>query len=164
MARPKKNAPSLAARGNKADESVTPKESEATMSDSSKPYKSKIHAVELALEKLGWDAMPAKIRDYVRDKFNLEMSTAHIGVNKTSVLRKRGIIAGPDGTPEAPRRKVGRPRGTKKTAQKGTIAVESFDTIRELLKDFKADTLIKVGEVIDKIGVTQLREVVRLLS
>ena len=44
------------------------------------------------------------------------------------------------------------------------IAVESFDTVRELLKDYKADTIVKIGEVIDKVGVKQLREVLRLLS
>ena len=163
MSRPKKTAPSLATRGNQAAEPVAPKDSEAAMSDNDKPFKSKIHAVELALEKLGWDAMPAKIRDYVRDKFNLEMSTAHIGVNKTNVLRKRGIIAGPDGT--EPPRGVGRPRTYKKASERGTlIAIESFDTVRELLKEYKADTIIKIGEVLEKVGVSQLREVLRLLS
>ena len=146
-------------------ESGTPKESQA-MSDNDKPYKSKVHAVELALEKLGWDAMPAKIRDHLRDNFDLHLTTAHIGVNKTNILRRRGIIAGPDGTTSATPAVLGRPPRTyRRAADRGTfIAVESFDTVRGLLKEFNGDTILKIGEVIDKVGVAQLREIVRLLS
>src|SRR4051794_7929858 len=74
------------------------KDLEAPMSESegNKPYESKIHAVELALEALGWNAMPAEIQKYLRDRFKLDMTTAHIGVNKTNVLRRRGIAPGPE--------------------------------------------------------------------
>ena len=146
------------------------KDSGTAMSDNDKPYKSKVHAVELALEKLGWDAMPAKIRGYLRDNFNLELTTAHIGVNKTNILRRRGIIAGPDGTTSSTPAVLGRPPRTyRRAAERGTergtfIAVESFDTVRGLLKEFNSDTILKIGEVIDKVGVSQLREIVRLLS
>ena len=167
MGRPKKNAPSLASRGTQDAEPVALKESEAAMSTNDKPYKSKVHAVELALEKLGWDAMPAKIRDHLRDNFDLHLTTAHIGVNKTNILRRRGIIAGPDGTTAtATPAKVGRPtRAYRKSSERGSfIAVDSFDTVRGLLKEFNAETIIKIGEVIDKVGVSQLREIMRLLS
>jgi hypothetical protein len=164
MSKSKKNAPSLATRGNQAAEHDAPKESKDTMSDNEKPFKSKVHAVELALEKLGWDAMPAKLRDYVRDKFGLEMTTAHIGVNKTNILRRRGVIAGPAGsvaTSGQPRT----PRAYRRSVDRGPfIAVESFDTVRALLKEYDAETILKIGEIVEKAGVTQLREIVRLLS
>ena len=141
-------------------------ESQAATSNNDKPYKSKVHAVELALEKLGWDAMPAKIRSHLLENFNLDLTTAHIGVNKTNILRRRGIIAGPDGTTAITPAVVGRPtRAYRRSSERGTfIAVESFDTVRGLLKEFNADTILKIGEVIDKVGVSQLREIVRLLS
>lgn len=168
MSKSKKIAPSLATRGNQAAEHNAPKESKDTMSDNEKPFKSKVHAVELALEKLGWDAMPAKLREYVREKFGLEMTTAHIGVNKTNILRKRGIIAGPGGsiaTTVSVSKPVGRPRGSRNSVdRKSFISVDSFDTVRALLKEHKAETILEIGEIIEKAGVTQLREIVRLLS
>jgi hypothetical protein len=165
MSKSKKTTPSLAARGNQAAEYVALKDSEAPMSDKQQ-FKSKVHAVELALEKLGWDTMPAKLRDHLRENFGLEMTTAHIGVNKTNILRKRGIIAGPDGKTATP---VAAPRTTRpyrRSAERSGsfIAVESFDTVRGLLKEYEAATILKIGEVIDKVGVAQLREIVRLLS
>ena len=164
MSKSKKTAPSLAARGTQDAEPVAPKESEDTMSDKEKPFKSKVHAVELALEKLGWDAMPADIRKHVREKFGLEMTTAHIGVNKTNILRRRGVIAGPAGsvaTAEQPRVK----RAYRRSVHKGPfVAIESLETIRGLLKQYDAETILKIGEIVEKAGVTQLREIIRLLS
>jgi len=163
--RPKKTAPSSATRGDQVAEPVAPKDAESAMSESDKPYKSKVHAVELALEKLGWDAMPAKIREYLRDKFDLEMTTAHIGVNKTNVLRKRGVIAGPDGSTATPTVTARAPRTYRRSGERGTlIAVENFDTVRGLLKEYDAETILEIGEVLEKVGVAHLREIVRLLS
>ena len=161
MSKSKKTAPPLASRGNQAAAYVALKDPEETMSDSDKQYKSKIHAVELTLEKLGWDAMPAKIREHLLNHFKLDMTTAHIGVNKTNILRKRGVIAQADGSGT-----VGRPaRGYRRGIDRGNfIAVESFDTVRGLLKDYDGDTILKIGEVINQVGVLQLREIVRLLS
>ncbi len=166
MSKSKKSTPSAASRGNQDAEPIALKESEAAMSDNDKPFRSKVHAVELALEKLGWDAMPAKIRGYLRDHFKLDLTTAHIGVNKTNILRRRGIIAGPDGTTSSTPAVLGRPPKTyRRSTERGNfIAVESFDTVRGLLKEFNGDTILKIGEVIDKVGVSQLREIVRLLS
>ena len=164
MSKSKKTAPSLATRGNQAAEPVAPKESKDTMSDNEKPFKSKVHAVELALEKLGWDAMPADIRKHVREKYGLEMTTAHIGVNKTNILRRRGVIAGPAGsaaTATQPRVK----RAYRRSVNKGPfVSIESLDTIRGLLKQYDAETLLKIGEIVEKAGVGQLREIIRLLS
>lgn len=166
MSKSKKNAPSLAARGNQAAAYVALKDSEEPMSDKQQ-YKSKVHAVELALEKLGWDTMPAKLRDHLRDNFGLEMTTAHIGVNKTNILRKRGIIAGPEGSKAAPAAvppRTKRPYRKSAERNKSFIAVDSFDTVRGLLKVYDAATILKIGEVIEKAGASQLREIVRLLS
>src|SRR6476661_5845501 len=96
MSKAKKVSPPQASRESKDAAYVALRDAEdkVSASDSEKPYKSKLHAVELALEELGWDAMPARIHKYLMDTYKLDMSAAHIGVNKTTVLRRRGILSG----------------------------------------------------------------------
>ena len=72
--------------------------------------------------------------------------------------------AGPDGTKATSGTRTTRPYRRSADRNNNLIAVESFDTVRGLLKEHKAETLLEIGEVIDKVGVSHLREIVRLLS
>lgn len=50
---------------------------------------SKMDAVRAALDQLGKKAMPVRIQGYIKEHFNVEMSTAHVSNYKTSILRKK---------------------------------------------------------------------------
>ena len=57
---------------------------------------SKVAAVKKALRELGKDAMPAKIQEYLKATFSLEMPTGHISSYKSYILKmkKRKKAAG----------------------------------------------------------------------
>jgi hypothetical protein len=47
-------------------------------------------AVRQALSELGKDAMPTKIKGFVKERFGLEMTTDHISTAKSDILRRAG--------------------------------------------------------------------------
>ena len=50
----------------------------------------KQEAVRQALAELGNDAMPMQIKGFVKERFGIEMTTAHISTAKGDILRKGG--------------------------------------------------------------------------
>jgi hypothetical protein len=62
---------------------------------------SKMDAVRTAISELGKDASPIKIQEYVKTKFKMDMTTAHVSNYKTTVLREKGKkpVAAPAATP-----------------------------------------------------------------
>lgn len=50
---------------------------------------SKMEAVRKALKELGKDAMPVKIQEFVKSKFGLDMTPAHVSNYKTTILRAK---------------------------------------------------------------------------
>ena len=51
---------------------------------------SKMDAVRQAISVLGKDASPIKIQEFVKSKFKMDMTTAHVSNYKTTVLREKG--------------------------------------------------------------------------
>jgi hypothetical protein len=51
---------------------------------------SKMEAVRLAIGKLGKDAKPIRIQQYVKDEYKIEMSADHVSNYKGKILRSRG--------------------------------------------------------------------------
>ena len=56
---------------------------------------SKMEAVRKALSELSKDAQPVNIQSWVKQKFGLAMSTAHVSNYKTVILRKQSGAAAP---------------------------------------------------------------------
>jgi actin-like ATPase involved in cell morphogenesis len=50
---------------------------------------SKMDAVRMAIKQLGKDAMPMKIQEYIKARFGLEITTAHVSNYKTEILRAK---------------------------------------------------------------------------
>jgi hypothetical protein len=50
---------------------------------------SKMDAVRKAIRELGKDAMPGKIQEFVKDKFGLEMTMAHVSNYKSVISKKK---------------------------------------------------------------------------
>ncbi len=51
---------------------------------------SKMDAVRKAISELGKDVSPIKIQEFVKTKFGLDMTPAHVSNYKTTVLREKG--------------------------------------------------------------------------
>ena len=51
---------------------------------------SKMDAVRQAISVLGKDASPIKIHEFMKSKFKMDMTTAHVSNHKTTVLREKG--------------------------------------------------------------------------
>jgi predicted flap endonuclease-1-like 5' DNA nuclease len=62
---------------------------------------SKMDAVRQAISELGKDASPIKIQEFVKSKFKMDMTTAHVSTYKTTVLREKGKkpVAAPASAP-----------------------------------------------------------------
>ena len=52
---------------------------------------SKLAAVSIALKELGNDAMPVKIQEYVKKTLKIEMTTAHVSVYKSQLLKAKKV-------------------------------------------------------------------------
>lgn len=59
------------------------------MAAANDPGISKIDAVRKALEELGKKAKPGAIREFVKEKFGLEMSLSHVSNCKTHLRKKK---------------------------------------------------------------------------
>src|SRR5580693_100357 len=49
-----------------------------------------LDAVRQAISELGKDASPIKIQEFVKSKFKMDMTTAHVSNYKTTVVREKG--------------------------------------------------------------------------
>jgi hypothetical protein len=95
---------------------------------------SKMDGVRNALAALGNDAQPIQIRSYVKEKFGMEMSTAHVSNYKTAIMRKQPVKAShtkvkllkkPAAAKAAP--------GRKPTGVKSGFNIDDLETVKALV-------------------------------
>ena len=70
----------------------------------------KQEAVRRALKAMGRAATPSQMQPYIKEKFNIEMSTDHISTSKGIILH--------------PKKKGGKKKGAKEPAAQGAVATE----------------------------------------
>jgi len=108
---------------------------------------SKMEAVRRALKELGKDAMPVKIQEFVKEHFNMEMSTAHISNYKTFTLRsKKG-------------RKTARKMASKAAAAEVSAPAKSGNGIKVSLEDIET-----VKGLVGRVGEKNLKNLIGLLG
>ncbi|HJZ54995.1 MAG TPA: hypothetical protein VKE74_08545 [Gemmataceae bacterium] len=95
-----------------------------------------VDMVKAALDELGAGAKPLAIQEYVKSKFNKDLSTTLIS-NYKSVMKRKA--AGGHGTGNGRRR--GRP------ARSGGIHVEDLETVRGLVRKLGADQVRRLVAV-----------------
>jgi len=160
-------------QASRESQDVAPKgvEENVSTNEAGTPYKSKLHAVELALEELGWDAMPARIHNHLLERYNLDMSPAHIGVNKTTILRRHGRLPAADGSRRVVSRKSAAksPRGPRaaqpaKPSGGASFTAEDIRTVKNLLGSHDQKAVLEVAKVVAQVGVDKFRELVEVVG
>jgi hypothetical protein len=104
-----------------------------------------MEAVRQALEGLGYEASPAQIQQFVKEHFGQNIGANMISSYKSSLRSKAGL--------GGRRRKRGRPAKTETSAAPATF----HDGVP--WKDIRA-----IKEIVGRIGVKGLRELVELLD
>lgn len=100
----------------------------------------KVDMVRDAIDSLGWSAKGDEYVKYIKDKYKVEMSKAHISQTKTSERKRRGV----------------RGRRRKNTEAATTAANTSPASVADILSFVEA---VKTWE--QKIGAAGIREVVK---
>src|SRR6516162_3924379 len=103
----------------------------------------KAEAMRRALAKLGNQALPAEIQDFVKTHFGVEMTTKVISVYKSKLVKKKG----------KPGRK---PKVVGETAEAAPKAVTHGGVT---FKDLRT-----VKEISDRLGPARMRELVELVA
>jgi hypothetical protein len=103
----------------------------------------KMEAVRRALAKLGRDAKPLQLREFIRSEFGIEMSADHISTYKGVLLKKAGGKSKPGPNP---------PQGAAPAARAVSPAGLTLDDIRA------------VKQLVDRLGADRLRELAEVLA
>jgi len=107
---------------------------------------SKMGAVREALSALGKSAYPIKIQQYVKEKHNISMSTAHISNYKTYILRRRKKLKA------AAKSAAQKPEGGHTIALNGKVSKISIN-------DIEAAKLL-----VGRVGAKSLKALIDLLA
>jgi hypothetical protein len=100
---------------------------------------SKMGKVRAAMDELGPKAKPQAIQEYIKTKFNADISKNIISTYKFHILKKGG-----SGT------KRGRPAGsTKKTKTSGTVLLDDLAAVQALVKRIGS---AQVKQLVDMLG------------
>ncbi len=110
------------------------------------PRTNKTEAVRQALEGLGYDASPAEIQQFIKEKFDQSMDANMISSYKSSLRKKAGM--------KGRRRKRGRRAATETSAAPAATFHDGVPW-----KDIRA-----IKEIVGRIGVKGLKELVELLD
>jgi hypothetical protein len=121
----------------------------------------KMEAVRRGLAELGNDSMPARIKGFVKERFDIEMSTDHISVYKGKILREAAAQAQNAAQKPLARKAVRKKRRARrplvqpsaaaaKTAPAGNaVTMEDARTIKELVRRIGTG---KVRQLVDLLG------------
>jgi hypothetical protein len=102
----------------------------------------KVEVVRRALQALGKDALPAKLRPYIKQTFGIEMTPAHITTCKGVVLRRGKKKPGPKPKVQPPEPLVRQSAPTPpKPAAKNGITLEDLQSVKALIGRVGADQL-----------------------
>src|SRR5262245_48646329 len=93
----------------------------------------KVEAVRRALGHFGRDAKPAQMQGWIKDQFNLQMTTDHISTAKGDILRKGKKRAGPPKA-EAKPGAVPPARAAPGRAKEAAIPLQDILYLKELVQ------------------------------
>jgi hypothetical protein len=95
----------------------------------------KKEAVRRALDELGRDAMPLRIKGFVKDRYGIEMSNDHVSVCKREILKEAGPANPPAAKPAA------QPSAANKTGPKKVPAagITKQEAVRRALAELGRD-------------------------
>jgi hypothetical protein len=112
--------------------------------------------VRRALAELGRDAMPLRIKGFVKDHYGLEMTTSHISTAKGDILRKAKPTAPKPAVKQSvesksePETPAPRPQGRSAPApQADAIGLDDIEAVKGLL---------------ERVGAPALRRLIDLMS
>jgi len=120
---------------------------------------SKLEAVRRALNELGDDAKPQEIADHLKNKFQLDITLAHVSNYKSKIQRAgkknrgrpRKIVAATATAQEMQGRSNDsqrtRPAGERGS---GSISIEDIKAVKELADRLGMDKLQDLARVLDK--------------
>ena len=101
---------------------------------------SQMELVRLSLEALGPKAKPAALQEYIKTKFNRDVTKGIIS-NYKFHLKKKGRVAG--------RRKPGRPAGsTNAVATNVSVRIDDLEAVRGLVNRLGADGVKRLLNVL----------------
>ena len=112
---------------------------------------SKMDAVREALRQLGWDAKPAQIQGFIKEKFGVEMTLDHISNYKSAIRRKggkgkkRGRKPGPK-----PAAAGAAPKAAANSRRRSHLSIQEADTLRRLLRDVEPGALKGMIDVLSR--------------
>jgi hypothetical protein len=124
----------------------------ATAKEGETQATSKMAAVRAALKDLGNDAYPAAIGEYIKAKFDIEMSSAHISNYKTHLLRGKGK------------------KRRKKQAAKGAEGAKASEAPKRVGAPKKTGSSVSIGDLeavkslVDRVGADNLKSLITLLK
>ena len=112
---------------------------------------SKMDAVRESLRQLGWDAKPAQIQGFIKEKFGVEMTLDHISNYKSDIRRKsgkgkkRGRKPGPK-----PAAAGAAPKAAANSRRRSHLSIQEADTLRRLLRDVEPGALKGMIDVLSR--------------
>jgi hypothetical protein len=112
------------------------------------PTITKTEAIRQALEKLGPDAKPSSVIDFVRKKFNIEPSSQLVSNFKSTLAKKAEAKRGP-GRP--PKSQAGTPAAAprpSKASSSGDISLDDLRSVKELVAKMGADKVRQLAQVL----------------
>ncbi len=93
----------------------------------------KMDAVRQALIKLGRDAGPTKIRDYVKAQFGIEMSVDHVSNCKSEIQRRAGKKQQASVAKASPAKAMASPGGNATSKNATEISVHDVLAVKDLV-------------------------------
>jgi hypothetical protein len=102
---------------------------------------SKVDMVRDAIDNLGWSAKPDKYVEYIKSKFKVDMSKAHISQTKSAERKRRGVRG-------ARKRRGGSEEAA--AAKNGSASIADILAFVETVKNWE-----------EKIGAQGIRDVVK---
>lgn len=123
---------------------------------------SKMDLVRKALAKLGKDAKPTQIQDYVKSAFSVRMTADHVSNYKGKILRgETGKVKAPSQKKSA---KVNKHPARKVTASRQLATVTTGSTSHTTGKGLTLQDVHTTRDLLGRVGATQLRSLLDLLS
>jgi hypothetical protein len=128
------------------------------LSGQKKPLENKKEAVSRALSRLGKNAMPVDIQKYLRSEYGIEMTTSHISVYKTEIMRNAAKKGSSSSKPAAPQqsaaKKVSTPVSAKPVAHSNGkptgISLKAIETMKSLVSQVGERDLKTLIELLGK--------------
>jgi hypothetical protein len=117
---------------------------------------SKMDAIRQALAKLGQDAKPLKIQDFVKQQFGIEMTTDRISNCKSEILKEKQKTK--PATMKSPA------AATKSPAAPKPLAVTKEESRKLQTNDISLGDIETVKDLVERVGADSLRKLIGVLA